>query len=183
MCRRCWCRVSIVSFVHDLNDRDHHRLGLLLLDDALIAYQPASLHLQTSDLQLLAHFVANSNSLRSHDQNWVPICMPSFNSTAFLQAYVASIRFKDSSDNSVDIFLVLIATTSDPTMFKELHNSRLVLESSLGRLSLAQEIPRTVFAQQQAGEAQHEMSWQQVEHCFDFSFEVSFRVHELTFPV
>ena len=38
-----------------------------------------------SDVVLLAHFVGNTNSLRHHDQNWVPICLPKFNSQAFLQ--------------------------------------------------------------------------------------------------
>jgi hypothetical protein len=38
-----------------------------------------------SDILLLTHFVANSKSLRSNDHNWVPLCMPDFNSTGFLQ--------------------------------------------------------------------------------------------------
>lgn len=37
------------------------------------------------DVLLLTHFVANSKSLRANDHNWVPLCMPDFNSKGFLQ--------------------------------------------------------------------------------------------------
>ena len=41
-------------------------------------------------------------------------------------------KIKDSLDTVVDLFLVLIATTSDPSTFKELHECRLVLEQVRG---------------------------------------------------
>ena len=57
-------------------------LGMLLYEDALIAYEvneETPLSLVVDDVHLLAHFVGNSKSLRTHDQNWVPICLPHFN--------------------------------------------------------------------------------------------------------
>ena len=63
-------------------------LGVMLHGESLIAYSvnnETPLPLPTSDVVLLAHFVGNSNSLRGRDQNWVPVCLPGFNSRAILQ--------------------------------------------------------------------------------------------------
>jgi hypothetical protein len=38
-----------------------------------------------SDMILLAHFVHNSSSLKSHDQNWVPLCLPQLNAGGYIQ--------------------------------------------------------------------------------------------------
>ena len=40
-----------------------------------------------SDILLLSHFVTQSNSLRTNDQHWVPICMPGFNANGYLQVF------------------------------------------------------------------------------------------------
>lgn len=39
------------------------------------------------DLLLLAHFIANSSSLKTQDQHWVPVCMPGFNEHGYLQVF------------------------------------------------------------------------------------------------
>jgi hypothetical protein len=44
------------------------------------------------DILLLAHFVHNSPSLRSHDQNWVPLCLPSLNAGGYVQV-LATLSF------------------------------------------------------------------------------------------
>lgn len=101
--------------------------GVLMYEDSLVAYctnQSINIYLHVSDILLLTHFVGNSNSLKSHDQNWVPLCLPSFNEKAFLQAYICNIRV-------IDLSLVLISTSSDPTVFKELHDRRVELENQL----------------------------------------------------
>jgi hypothetical protein len=101
-------------------DRSGAVLGMLLYGECLVAYslgQELPLVLNVSgmtrvrpdrhemtvgcmifamfdrtDVLLLTHFVANSTSLRHHEQNWVPVCLPAFNDRAFLQAYVADLR-------------------------------------------------------------------------------------------
>lgn len=101
--------------------------GVLMYEDSLVAYctnQSINIYLHVSDILLLSHFVGNSNSLKSHDQNWVPLCLPSFNEKAFLQAYICNIRV-------IDLSLVLISTSSDPSMFKELHDCRVEFENQL----------------------------------------------------
>ena len=43
-------------------------------------------------------FLSNSAALKYHEENWVPICLPNFNSNAFLQAYISHINLKRGSD-------------------------------------------------------------------------------------
>ena len=111
-------------------------LGMLLHEDSLVSFnvnEENPLELAVDDVHLLAHFVGNSNSLRTHDQNWVPMCLPHFNDGALLQAYVCSIRLKGGSDTEelrhIDVSLVLISP--DPTLFKELHAGREALQQEM----------------------------------------------------
>lgn len=55
--------------------------------------------LEDPDILLLTHFVSNSTSLKTHDQNWVPLCLPTFNSSAYLQAYVAKLQIGSKLGN------------------------------------------------------------------------------------
>lgn len=110
-------------------------LGIILYRDRLLTYSTNStmdLELATSDFLLLANFVGKSTSLRSNDQNWVPICLPEFNPDAYLQAYICNLRLKSgSASKHIDISVVLISTSADPTMFNALHEGRQLLESDL----------------------------------------------------
>jgi vacuolar fusion protein MON1 len=116
-------------------------LGIILYRDRLLTYSTNSsidLELATSDFLLLANFVGKSNSLRSNDQNWVPICLPGFNPDAYLQAYICNLRLKSgSASKHMDISVVLVSTSADPTMFNALHEGRQQLESDL----LSSDIP------------------------------------------
>jgi vacuolar fusion protein MON1 len=116
-------------------------LGIILYRDRLLTYSTNSsidLELATSDFLLLANFVGKSNSLRSNDQNWVPICLPGFNPDAYVQAYICNLRLKSgSASKHMDISVVLVSTSADPTMFNALHEGRQQLESDL----LSSDIP------------------------------------------
>ncbi len=92
------------------------------------------------DMLLLAHFIGNSPSLLTHDQNWVPICLPTFNSRGYLQAYVASLHDEADSGSrmtsqaAVDLSapcLVLISSSSDSSVFKKMHDSRQIFAESM----------------------------------------------------
>jgi hypothetical protein len=121
-------------------------LGILLVGNFLVGYKvnnTMSLSLGTADVLLLTHFVSNSSSLRSHDQNWVPICLPNFSANAYLQAYIAAMKFKPSPSGPaaeasatapIEMTLVLLTSESDPNKpgsFKDLHIERMELEEQL----------------------------------------------------
>ena len=110
-------------------------LGVILHQDRLVTYSTNSsldLELSTSDFLLLANFVGKSNSLRSNDQNWVPICLPTFNPDAYMQAYICNLRLQSgTASKHMDISLVLISTSAEPEMFNALHAGRQRLEADL----------------------------------------------------
>ncbi len=130
-------RLSLSSALATCVQESNSALGLVLLGDSLLAYKfnpSMSLALDTADVLLLTHFVSNSNSFKSHDQNWVPICMPNFNANAFLQAYISCMKFENPSSPSappIELMIVLLAAESDPNTFKDLHLGRLSLQEKL----------------------------------------------------
>ncbi len=67
--------------------------GVLLAGERVVALaQPRAHALHAHDLLLLASFVLGSGSFRAAAESFSPICLPHFNPTAFLHAYV---RFLD----------------------------------------------------------------------------------------
>lgn len=128
-------------------------IGVILHRDRLLSYSTNSsvdLELSTSDLLLLANFVGKSNSLRSNDQNWIPLCLPGYNPNAYLQAYVCNIRLDSTTASKhIDISLLLISTSGDPTMFNALHDGRQKLELDLN----TKDIPERLIIALQSQEA------------------------------
>lgn len=105
-------------------------LGLLIYGEQLIAYSlntSSGVSIQASDVILLASFMYNSSSLKSHDQNWVPICLPDFNPNAYLQAYVANFPLTTGSSHSIS--LVFVCASTEAETFKSLHYSREKLQN------------------------------------------------------
>ena len=67
--------------------------GILLAGERVVALaQPRAHALHAHDLLLLTSFVLGSDSFRAAAESFSPICLPNFNPTAFLHAYV---RFLD----------------------------------------------------------------------------------------
>eukprot|EP01041_Mallomonas_annulata_P003600 gene3600-7161_t len=93
-------------------------LGLLLLDDKLLAYAlDDSGHLtpDTADILLLTHLVAKSPSLHSYAPSWIPVCLPGFNPSGYLQAYVSAIPLSLSLSQSMSLSLSVSGTTATTT--------------------------------------------------------------------
>jgi hypothetical protein len=131
-------RKELVTRLRSCVDKSGAALGLMLHGESLVAYsinQETPLPLDVGDVLLLSHFVGNSSSLRSQDQNWVPICLPGFNSRAILQAYICNMHIAATTENDepghIDISLILISASADPQLFLELHAGRQVLETAL----------------------------------------------------
>ena len=149
-------REELLTSLRECVEMSGAALGLILCADALVAYAPnsaMSLNLQVSDVLLLTHFVENSASLRSHDQHWVPLCLPQFNPGAFLQAYVCDLRVNSQvieENRHIDLSLVLISSSSDASMFKELHAGREALEQALVAPSVAPRLLATLDQQSTA---------------------------------
>jgi hypothetical protein len=135
-------RDEIKMYLRQCVNNSGAALGVLIHGDTLLVYvmnEAQDLVLNVSDVLLLTHFVGNSNSLRSHDQNWVPICLPSFNATAYLQAYISNLHFQ-GKNKSMDLSLVLVSTSSDAKAFKDLHLNRIELEKALTFQNIADRI-------------------------------------------
>lgn len=125
--------------------------GLFLYKDALIAFSPNSdmeLPMSTADLVLVTHFVANSASLRSSDQHWIPICLPDFNDKGFLQAYVSSLQVTSQKASDSGFLLVLIAASADPDVFRKLHKNRLFFEKTISDPVIADGLQQSSAIQQ-----------------------------------
>ncbi len=106
-------------------------IGLLLHQRDLLSAQQnstAGLALGTSDLSLLVNFVASSSSLKSGDQHWVPLCLPAFNPGGYLQAFISNITLGAGTMDQTSVTVILIATSSDPDVFKELYYGKRMLE-------------------------------------------------------
>ena len=97
-------REKILKSLKDMVIQSNAIACLILAEDRLLGYyidETLGVELGTRDLILLSHFVLKSPALKYHDQNWVPLCLPNYNSSAFLQAFVshfASEKSKLASD-------------------------------------------------------------------------------------
>ncbi len=143
-------RCEIGDCLNNIVHKSNAAIGMILEKDKLLSYRvntDTALSLEASDIVLLTHFVANSTSFTKHDQNWVPICLPKLNASAVLHAYVCTLHF-DCSDEfvntmkeqmarnkesgthnedsrpGIDLSLILLSTSLDPAIIKEMHSGR-----------------------------------------------------------
>ncbi|XP_072996527.1 vacuolar fusion protein MON1 homolog [Typha latifolia] len=99
---------------------------------SLVGAQKASLH--PDDMLLLANFILSSESFRT-SESFSPICLPRYNSMAFLYAYV---HFLD-----VDTYLTLITTSSDA--FYHLKECENRIENVLLKSNVLAEVQKSMF--------------------------------------
>ncbi|KAK8562281.1 hypothetical protein V6N13_019691 [Hibiscus sabdariffa] len=99
---------------------------------SLVGAQKASLH--PDDILLLSNFVMSSESFRTSEA-FSPICLPRYNPSAFLHAYV---HFLD--DNT---YLILLTTSSDA--FYHLKDCRIRIETVLLKSNVLGEVQRSML--------------------------------------
>ncbi|KZV35168.1 hypothetical protein F511_06874 [Dorcoceras hygrometricum] len=98
---------------------------------SLVGAQKASLH--PDDILLLSNFIMSSESFRT-SESFTPICLPRYNSMAFLYAYV---HYFD-----IDTYLILLTTSSDA--FYHLKDCRIQVEGVLLKSNLLSEVQRSL---------------------------------------
>ncbi|KAK7404732.1 hypothetical protein VNO78_05688 [Psophocarpus tetragonolobus] len=99
---------------------------------SLFGAQKASLH--PDDMLLLANFVMSSESFRT-SESFSPICLPRYNPSAFLYAYI---HYFDA-----DTYLMLLTTSSDA--FYHLKDCRIRVETVLLKSSVLSEVQRSLL--------------------------------------
>eukprot|EP01118_Nematostelium_gracile_P010715 TRINITY_DN3732_c0_g2_i2.p1 TRINITY_DN3732_c0_g2~~TRINITY_DN3732_c0_g2_i2.p1 ORF type:complete len:372 (-),score=56.92 TRINITY_DN3732_c0_g2_i2:62-1177(-) len=81
--------------------------------------------LQPADIHLIINFVNGSTSFRE-SESWAPLCLPKFNDSGFLHAYVCFIE--------TDVCLILLSVKQDA--FYELSDAKATIVQSLPRSCL-----------------------------------------------
>ena len=140
-------RYKILSQMRSCMENSNAAACLLLCGEKLIMHltNPSSeLSFGSPDFTLLSTLVSSSSSLRSHEQNWVPICLPYFSADAYLQAYVAHFLLSETRGSKNSISLVLVSNTSDPESFRVLHSARTFFEEEISKSCTAAEIKRSI---------------------------------------
>lgn len=79
---------------------------------ALVQPREPHLHLRGSDLLILVNFVAATPAFRQTESSWTPLCLPGFNDTGFLYAYVGYLEV------AAEVALLLVSASDDPEQFK-----------------------------------------------------------------
>ncbi|KAK9682974.1 hypothetical protein RND81_10G110200 [Saponaria officinalis] len=99
---------------------------------SLVGAQKASLH--PDDMLLLSNFVMSSESFRT-SESFSPICLPRYNSMAFLYAYVHYLE--------ADTYLMLLTTNSDA--FYHLKECRISIEAVFLKSNVLSEVQRSML--------------------------------------
>lgn len=138
-------------------DRSNAAVGCLLHEDSCIlclTNEKMNVNIHATDLQLLAQFVHNSPSLRSNEQNWVPLCLPNINAGGYLQAYIAFIRMDDGQTTPPIQVAIVLISASDASVedFKLLHEARLDFQNSVSKSQIPDRVAKALTLEQIAVE-------------------------------
>ncbi|ANB14029.1 Mon1p [Sugiyamaella lignohabitans] len=101
--------------------------GMIVADSRLVSVvRPRRHSLHPPDLYLLFSLLFKSASLKDGGEHWMPVCLPKFNPTGFLHAYINFF-----ADNTA-----LLLISPDKTAFYELQTARNEIVSQLTKQSL-----------------------------------------------
>jgi len=84
--------------------------------------RPKRWALHPSDLHLIMNFVHASSTFKS-SESWTPLCLPKFNDTGFLHAYVCFLE--------TNVCLLLLSTKQDASVFHQLSNCKEQIHTGL----------------------------------------------------
>ncbi|KAL4576943.1 hypothetical protein LXL04_013044 [Taraxacum kok-saghyz] len=129
----CTTRQAAAAILQDVSDSGviYAMLMCKYKVVSLVGAQKAPLH--PDDLLLLANFIMSSESFRT-SESFSPICLPRYNSMAFLHAYIYYF--------DVDTYLVLLTSNSDA--FFHLKDCRIRIETVLLHSNVLSDIQRSI---------------------------------------
>lgn len=131
-------RKSIRSKINNvLLDRRTKNLlyGMIVADSRLVSViRPRKHSLHPPDLHLLFSMLFNTTSFTNGGEHWVPICLPKFNSTGFLYAYISF--FQPST--------ALVLLSPDKSAFFEMQESQVKILQDLTSQDLLSPIAQSI---------------------------------------
>lgn len=129
-------RHQVLSHLKDALHGSNAAFGCIIYEDSLICFttnDTMEVSVDVADILLLTQFVCHSSSLRSHDENCVPICLPSLNDRGFVQAYISAVgsQYQERMSSSHLSLVLISAGAADAADFKRMHESRLTLQQAI----------------------------------------------------
>jgi len=97
--------------------------------------RPRRYVLQPSDLHLIMNFVNASTAFKS-SESWTPLCLPKFNDTGFLHAYITFV--------APEVCMLLISTKAD--IFYELSNCKNAIVQGFSKSGCLEAIQKSLDA-------------------------------------
>jgi hypothetical protein len=145
--------------------------ALLLVGDKLLSLVQSSFRphqLRVSDMQLIINFIRKQPSLTSSEL-WVPMCLPRFNSSGFLYAYI---KLLDATSNFT---LVLLSTHNTTEQFQLFRNASVRIREELGIPADHDSVLQIVSSMESNDsldtESASDIAWKRSEYSFDDSTE------------
>uniref|UniRef100_K3WJ71 Vacuolar fusion protein MON1 homolog n=1 Tax=Globisporangium ultimum (strain ATCC 200006 / CBS 805.95 / DAOM BR144) TaxID=431595 RepID=K3WJ71_GLOUD len=121
--------------------------GIVLAKKQIVAVSHPNkkqFNILVDDLLLLLNFVYHTPSL-AKSETWTPICLPSFNSSGFLYAYVVFL--------TADICLLLLSSQQSPEQFHSFHAKKEFIADQLAQAGTIDAIHDAVQSQSEPGSA------------------------------
>eukprot|EP00668_Euglena_longa_P003815 GGOE01004474.1.p1 GENE.GGOE01004474.1~~GGOE01004474.1.p1 ORF type:complete len:524 (-),score=136.23 GGOE01004474.1:265-1809(-) len=110
---------------------DRQLFAILIAGDYLVqVVTPQRQPIHPMDLLLLINYVTSTASLRV-STNFSPICLPKFQDSGMVYAYIDFIGDANTLSGPVGICLILVCTSPDPERFAELDHARQVIVDQL----------------------------------------------------
>lgn len=162
--------------LRDKASRSLHSVGvpntafaLLLVGDRLLSVVQSAFRAHqmiVSDMHLIINFIKKHPSVNSGEL-WVPMCLPRFNSSGFLYAYIKLL------DAASKLTLVLLSTHNTTEQFQLYRNASVRIQQELDMPSDNDSVLQIVTSEddQLDSETASDIAWKRAEYSFDDSTE------------
>jgi hypothetical protein len=104
--------------------------GLVVAGGRLVSVvRPKKHSLHPGDLQLLFNMVFEADGVKAGGgENWIPVCLPGFNSSGYLYMYVSFLDIRDDIENSAEITkdesVAIVLISPDKEAFYDMQGMR-----------------------------------------------------------